>query len=244
MTTTTASTTELADPHIDYSVALEEIAWPVAIVMVAALIFVALKGRFFPGGRVQFGDKMVEIGGDTGKTRNLSQADQALLLMAGLTDRKYQTANEVRAQQKRIIDDYYDRFMDVLHEVKEVRADLLWRHFADPLVNAAEENHILSLIDGKGNLDPYYVQEKMLMVQARYSRMLSLSRRIDGTCGENCLPDWQEVETPLQMVMVACLQDFAEISRKAWGSFRTSVEDSRPFFPRTGFLLDRLLEAF
>ena len=57
------------------------------------------------------------------------------------------------------------------------------------------------------------------------------------------MPEWGEVEHPIQVLMVRCLSDFAEISCRAWESFKLSVEDSRPFFPRTGFLLDRLVEG-
>jgi hypothetical protein len=214
----------------------DTIAWAiVAFSGIVSITLLLLKG-VIKSGIIDYKGSRLEIGATPdGKQVKLSPSDQALLAMASLTDRKYQTASEVRAAQKRAIEDYYDRFMDILSKANYLPAELLWRHFTDPLVNAAEENHILGKVQPNGQLDPYYVQEKLILVQSRHSRMLSKHR--------GCLPEWLEIETDLQMLMVAALNDFVCIAQKKWGSFRQSVDDSRGYFPRTGFLLDRLIEG-
>ena len=158
-----------------------------------------------------------------------------MLAMAQMTEEKYRTANEIKATQKRAIEDFYDQFMDVLHDVDYFPAEVLWRHFCDPLVNAAEENHIISHLDKDGNLMPSYIMEKMLFVQSRHSRMVTKKK--------NCLPEWLSIETELHIIMVSALQEFAKISRKGWGTFSGRVESVRVIAPRMAFLLDRLTEG-
>ena len=221
--------------NIDQSWPVGEIAWAiVALSAIAAVTYLFSRG-ILRNAELDLGDKKFSIGGSPSKTpRTPSKSEQAMLAMAQMTEEKYRTANEIKAAQKRAIEDFYDQFMDVLHDVDYFPAEVLWRHFCDPLVNAAEENHIISHLDKDGNLMPAYIMEKMLFVQSRYSRMVTKKK--------NCLPEWIEIETQLHIIMVSALQEFAKIARKGWGTFSGRVESVRVIAPRMAFLLDRLME--
>jgi len=121
-----------------------EIAWAiVALCGIAAVTYLFSRG-ILRNAEIDVGDKKFMIGGGAPGQRTPTKAEQAMLAMAQMTEEKYQTANNIKALQKRAIEDYYETFMDALHDADYLPAELLWRHFSDPLVNAAEENHILS----------------------------------------------------------------------------------------------------
>lgn len=214
-----------------------QISW--AIVALVAILVVGLLVWF---GRVrniegEVNGNRINIGTASpgnGK-RPPNKQEQALLAITGLTDMKHQTANDVRARQKRIIDDYYERFMETLHSADYFPAEVMWRHFCDPLINTADENHILTRLDDSGGLNRSYVEEKMMFVQGRYSRIIAKDKK--------SLPPWTTVETDMQILMVCALNDFVEEARHGWGMFHDSVERVRKIAPKWSFLLDQIMEG-
>jgi len=219
--------------NIDQSFDFGQISWAVvALFGIAAVTYLFSRG-ILRNAELDLGDKKFSLGSAPGQ-RTSTKAEQAMLAMAQMTEEKYQTANNIKALQKRAIEDYYDTFMDALHDADYLPAELLWRHFSDPLVNAAEENHIISHLDGDGNLKPSYIAEKVLFVQTRHARMCAKKK--------GCLPEWSTIEPCVKVIMESALTEFASIAKQGWGTFRSKVTSVRVIAPKMAFLLDRLVE--
>lgn len=218
--------------NVEQTIDFAQIAWAIVTLFALGAVTYLFSRGFLRSAEINVGDNKLSFGG--GGSRAPTKAQQAMLAMAQMTEEKYQKANDIKAQQKRAIEDYYDRFMDILHEADYMPAELLWRHFTDPLVNAAEENHIISLLDGDGNLRPSYISEKVLLVQSRHSRMVAKKK--------GCLPDWEVLDKEINILMSSVLSEFVTIAQKGWGSFRSKVESVRVIAPKMGFLLDRLIQ--
>ena len=219
--------------NIEQTIDFAQIAWAiVALFGLGALTYLFSRG-ILRNAELDLGDKKFSLGSAPGQ-RTPTKAEQAMLAMAQMTEEKYQTANNIKALQKRAIEDYYDTFMDALHDADYLPAELLWRHFSDPLVNAAEENHIISHLDGDGNLMPSYIAEKVIFVQTRHARMCAKKR--------GCLPEWSTIEPCMKKIMDEALSEFAKIAKQGWGTFRGKVQAVRVIAPKMAFLLDRLVE--
>ena len=219
--------------NIEQTIDFAQIAWAiVALFGLGALTYLFSRG-ILRNAELDIGDKKFSIGSAPGQ-RTPTKAEQAMLAMAQMTEEKYQTANNIKALQKRAIEDYYETFMDALHDADYLPAELLWRHFTDPLVNAAEENHIIGHLDGDGNLKPSYIAEKVIFVQTRHARMVAKKK--------GCLPDWPTLEPMLKDIMESSLAEFAKIAKQGWGTFRGKVQAVRVIAPKMAFLLDRLVE--
>jgi hypothetical protein len=219
--------------NVDQTYDVASISW--AIVVLVGMIILAYLIRIGIIKNFEFernGTRFSLFGQAKDKTRQLTRQEQALLALSGLTDMKHQTANDVRVMQRRAIENYYDKFMDIMGNANFFPAEVMWRHFTDPLVNAADENHILTHVDKDGNIEREYVESKMIFVSGRYDRVVKK--------GPKALPPWPTIENELYVLMIAVLQEFVGIAERGWGSFHQSVERVRIIAPKWSFLIDEI----
>lgn len=131
-----------------------------------------------------------------------------------LIGQKYSTENRIRALQKKSIDDSYDDFMEIFKDVNWWEAELIWRHFCDPLMSAADENHILEHVDQSGRLEDEYVDDKVFHVLKRHRRLVSKGA---------VLPSWADIEMSIRLQMRIALDRFAKISKDEWSRWRGEI---------------------
>jgi hypothetical protein len=234
--------------------------WPSFGIIVALLVFLALKGRFFPGGRVQSGDKSIEFGRSGTNPKPTTKRPQGGtpaqapvecyetmphdMAMDALIEKKYRTIDNVRAAQKSAIEPHYRQFEAIFDDaVNGIVVDNFWRHFNDSLVQAADDNHVLQRLLLDGSIDPSYVASKVDFVRDRHS---ILTGRFDRSPQErrrgSRLPDWEEIKSPLFVLMAACLNDFVTIATREWGRYRRELSDTLTVFPGLEKRIKRLQE--
>jgi len=182
-----------------------------------------------------------DVGENAGK--NLGEKEEDIdAIIDSLWHRKSQTDQEIRATQKRAIEDKYEDFIDTFSsDTDYLLIEVLWRHFADPLVQAADDNHILSKIDDVGIVDRQYLEEKIAFVKKRFERLLHRSK-FHNIKSEIEVPSWEDIGDKLSLLMRSCLHDFIEIARSKWGKFKEEVQGVRLMAPSKIDRLNRMIK--
>lgn len=160
--------------------------------------------------------RKIKIGGaEIEMTHDQASIDDAI---DALIFRKNEVEMWIRNQQKRRIQERYDDFMDVFQKCDFRTAELMWRHFCDPLIQAADENHVLSYLDKNEHLEDDYVENKVFHVQRRHRRL----RERDQS-----LPEWSDVEVQISCMIRLTLEQFAEIAKNEWTRWKKDLESIR-----------------
>jgi len=173
-TTATATHTEV---NLDWG----DIMWPAFGIVVAILVFVALKDRFFPKVSGRLGDKEIQIGEPQGevadvsayhgperRTRTSCDDEELVLLTFRLTIRTTNVRREIEAAQGDLIDDEYANFRSYVRAVN-FDQEALWRHVEDALASAVKNNHLLQVVNlPTQEVEPLYLMKKVTFVKRRY----------------------------------------------------------------------------
>lgn len=153
------------------------------------------------------------------------------VILDELIDRKYQTTQDIRAAQKKAIEEYWEIFSDRFPESSDYRdMMLLWRDFSDPLVQAADDNHVLTKVSN-GLIDILYLSEKVQFFNRRYDRFKNKTKAK--------VPTVEELN--VQPIMEACLLDFVAIATKHWNHYKQDVAGMMMLLPDQMNRLNRLI---
>ena len=231
ITTTTSVTKPGSTEQVTevWSIDLGDIMWPLSIMVGAVLLFLAFKGRFFPGLRMKNGGKEIEVGGTKASEattyvgpdrRNVCMEEldvRAIQIVELVARRRTEASNRAWARQLALIDEVLDDFHPVLN-----------RRLVDPWQNAecrnrfkgvldaiANFNHILEVVqDGQVNHD--YLAEKVGSFRRRYEKLHSWP--------EAALPSFNTIEEEVRALMAQTLTQFAVIAREEEARLRDFAE--------------------
>ena len=166
--------------QITWNIDVADIMWPLLGIVVAVLVFIALKDKFFPSVKLKNDQGEVSLGGSgTAESQRPSgtspaevggrcQDEDLVELTFLLSWRTFRVGREIETAQFDLVDDEYSNFRAFVSKV-EFDPEVLWRHVEDCLVSVVKNNHILQSVTPEDErVDALYLASKVGFVKRRY----------------------------------------------------------------------------